>query len=157
MGTVFVYQLAQLTGSRWSVIPYLSISLSLNILLTLMIAIRLILHARNTRAALGITKIGGLCKAIVVMLVESCALYAVSSLLFIGPWGAGNNVANFFSALLGYTQVRAFPQPRPSDRLSNMTTDWAGHRSTARYSTSRQQKRVGKQYRRLWTRQRVQG
>ena len=76
-----------------------------------MIAVRLILHARNTRAALGITGIGGLCRAVVMMLVESCALYAVNSLLVIGPLGAGNVTWSLFAATINEIQVRAFPLP----------------------------------------------
>ena len=105
MGIMFVYQTA--AGSAgWSIIPYLSISLSLNTLLTIVIVIRLILHARNTRNALGITGIGGLSKAIITMLVESCALSALSSLLVIGPLGAENYASNTFLTILGQTQVR---------------------------------------------------
>ena len=104
MGIMFVYQTA--AGSAgWSILPYLSISLSLNTLLTIVIVVRLILHARNTRNALGITGIGGLCKAIIAMLVESCALYALSSLLVIGPLGAENYASNTFLTILGQTQV----------------------------------------------------
>ena len=109
MGVALVYQNAQVTGMTWSALPYFSISLSLNILLTLMIVVRLILHTRNTRAVLGGAGIGGICKAIVTMLVESCAFYAVSSVLVIGPLGAGNLVTNFFLFILPETQVRAFP------------------------------------------------
>ena len=112
MGIIYIYQATELSdGLGWSTFPYFSISLSLNILLTLMIVIRLILHARNTHTALGITGIGGLCKAIVIMLVESCALYAVSSLLFIGPLGAGNTASNFFMAILPEIQARIFLSP----------------------------------------------
>ena len=99
-----------------------------------MIVVRLILRARNTRAALGIGGIGGLCKAIATMLVESCALYAVSSLLYIGSLAANSTVSNFFSFILPQTQASAFPSPQSLCGL----TDWAGHRSTAHYSTSRQ-------------------
>ena len=108
MGVMFVCQTAT-GGVGWSIIPYLSISLSLNTLLTLMIVTRLILYTRNTRNALGITGIGGLCKTIVVMLIESCALYAVSSVLVIGPLGAADSVANLFMATLAQTQVCAPP------------------------------------------------
>ena len=156
MGVMFVYQTAGVTTNAWSVLPYLSISLSLNVLVTLVIIIRLILHAGNTRTALGGAGIGGLCKAIVVMLVESCALYAVSSLLFIGPLGAGSFIMNVFLPILAETQVRAFPLPRSSDRLSNVAMCWAGHRFTAHHQTGRQQERVDKQHSRFRTYQLVQ-
>ena len=89
-------------------LPYLSISISLNILLTLMIIIRLILHTRNIRIAMGITGIGGLSKAIVTMLIESCALYTTNSLLVIVSWVTGYNDVVTFVPFLAQTQVRAF-------------------------------------------------
>ena len=112
MGIVFNLQNAvpDLSVTPWSGIPYYTISLSLNILLTLMIVIRLILQARDTRIALGMTGIGGLCTAIVTMLTESCVLYAVSSLLVIGPWGADNPITNAFLPILNQAQVRAVPR-----------------------------------------------
>ena len=47
MGIVGIYQTMQLISSDSAIIPYFSISVSLNILLTLMIVIRLILHTRS--------------------------------------------------------------------------------------------------------------
>ena len=110
MGIALMYQSTKdgLTyTTMWSGFPYYSISLSLNILLTLMIVVRLILHIRNIRTALEGTGIGGLCKAIITILIESCVLYAVSSLLVIGPWGASNPITYVFLPILDQTQVRA--------------------------------------------------
>ena len=136
-GTILIYQSSELTAKVWSALPYFSISLSLNVLLTLMIVIRLILHTRNIRAAMGIAGSGRLSKAIVTMLIESCALYSVNSLLFIAPWGAHNYAESIFLPILTQTQVRAFSRSRSeSDRLANMTTDWIGHRTAARHPTS---------------------
>ena len=103
-----VYQSAQLINSDSAVLPYFSISLSLNTLLTLMITTRLILHTRSIRTAMG-TRSGGLYKAIVTVLVESCALFAVNSILFIGLWGAHNYAERIFRSTLSQTQVRVFP------------------------------------------------
>ena len=100
-------------------LPYLSISISLNIFLTLMIVIRLVLHTRNVRIAMGITGIGGLCEAIVTMFIESCALYAISSLLVIVPWVAGYHDMIVFVPILSQAQVRDFLRPRSSDRRDN--------------------------------------
>jgi len=90
-------------------LSYFSISLSLNILLTFMIVIRLVLHIRNIRTVMeapsGFT---GLYKTIVTMLIESSAVFTVSSLLFLGFWGSGSYVADVFSAIQAETQVRAF-------------------------------------------------
>ena len=114
MGIMFLYQLSELTGgvylSVWFDLPYFSISLSLNVLLTLMIVIRLILHTRDIRASMGGTGISGLYKVIVTMLIESSALYAVSSLLVLGPSSAENSTADIFMPILVETQVRAFPR-----------------------------------------------
>jgi len=105
-------------------VPYLSISVSLNVLLTLMIVIRLILYGRNIRAATGsLAGISGLYKTISTMLIESCALFAGSSLLVVGALAAvgyssspysdnsiiGGFVVDIFFPILAEIQVRTFP------------------------------------------------
>jgi len=50
---------------------------------------------------------GGLYKTIVTVLIESCALYAVSFILFIGPWIPGSPVANIFLPIVVDAQVIA--------------------------------------------------
>ena len=110
-GIVLIYQTTEFPvtkSNRWAGPAYFSISIALNVLLTLAIVIRLILHARNVRTAMGGTGISGLCKAIVTMLVESCAIYAVSSLLVVGPAVAGSPIANVFMSVVPQTQVRVF-------------------------------------------------
>ena len=90
-------------------LSYLSISVSLNVLLTLMIVIRLVLHSRNIRIAMGAPSgVAGLYRAVVVMLIESSAIYTVSSLLFLGPWGSGNHIADMFLSIVAEIQVCAF-------------------------------------------------
>jgi len=83
----------------WSTLSYLSISLSLNIILTLMIVVRLILQGRNVHATTGSP--GG------IMLIESSALFAVSSLSVIVPLAAGSLVTELLYSILAQTQVRA--------------------------------------------------
>ena len=78
MGIIFVYQARGPTTIAWAAIPYSSPSLSLNILLTLMIVIRLTLHVRGVQAVMGGIGSGGLCKAIVTMFFESCAINTIS-------------------------------------------------------------------------------
>ena len=116
MGIMLVYANSEpMVIYNWAGLAYLSISFSFNVLLTLMIVIRLILHARNTRAAVGIGGICGSSKTIVTMLIESCALYAVSALLVIGSLGAddgGAPILGFFLHIINQTQVRAFLRPR---------------------------------------------
>ena len=92
-------------------IPYLSISVSLNVILTTMIVVRLVLHSRDIRTTLGAPGgVGGLYKAIAAMMIESSALYTVSSLLVLGPMAANDMAVNIFYPVLAETQVRAFPQ-----------------------------------------------
>jgi len=94
----------------WPTLPYLSISLSLNVILTLMIVVRLVLHGKNFRAATGSSGgINGLYKTIATMLVESSALFAVSSLLVIGSLAAKSSLSDLFIPILAQTQVCTFP------------------------------------------------
>jgi len=103
-------------------IPYLSISVSLNVLLTLMIVIRLVLHGRNIRAApRSEVGISGSCKMVSTMFIESCALFTVGSLVVVGALVANGNyknpdiylpggfVVDIFFPILAEIQVRAFP------------------------------------------------
>ena len=55
---------------------------------------------------MGGTGIGGLCKAIVTMLIESCALYAMNSLFVAVPWVIGYNDVITFVPVLSQTLVR---------------------------------------------------
>jgi len=90
-------------------LSYFSISLSLNVLLTLMIVTRLVLHSRNIRTVMGASSgLTGLYKTVVTMLIESSAIYAASSLLFLGFWGSRSYVADVFSLIQAETQVRTF-------------------------------------------------
>lgn len=115
MGIAFIFQIARPLSFELADggimdfgTPYYAISLSLNIILTLMIVVRLMLHSKNVRSAMGTqTRTGGIYKAVVSMLVESCALYAVSYLLFMAPWAAGSPVSNAFFPILAETQVIA--------------------------------------------------
>ena len=86
---------------------YNSVSFALNVLLTLMIVIRLVLHNRNIRNTMGTSdRITRLYTTIVTMVVESYALYAIAFLLFMVPWAAHSSIAYIFSGLIGTTQVR---------------------------------------------------
>ena len=115
MGIAIIYYQASqpLSAIQNSAIPdfgylYSSISFSLNALLTFMIIARLILHSKNIRNAMG-TAAGALRlhKAIITMLVESAALYAVTFLIFIGTWASRNPAQFIFLPALAQVQVRA--------------------------------------------------
>ena len=102
-------------------VPYLSISVSLNFLLTLMIIIRLVLHDRSVRATTGPRAgISGLYKAVSIIFIESCALFAVTSLVVVVALVRtnallddislpGTYVVDIFFPILAEIQVRVFP------------------------------------------------
>ena len=114
-GTVFICEASKPgyiayrdSAAKRGAVSYYSISLSLNVLLTFMITIRLVLHSRNIRNAMGPEyRASGLYKVVITVLIESCALYAISFLLFIGPWIANHSIQYIFWPILAETQVRA--------------------------------------------------
>ena len=89
---------------------YYSICLSLNVLLTLMIVIRLVVHIRNVRkvtgASDGSTGLHTATATVVAILIESYAIYAIALLLYIIPWVISSPVVALFSKALGTMQVR---------------------------------------------------
>ena len=87
---------------------YYSVCLSLNVLLTLMIITRLVLHKRDIRHATG-TSDGTtkLYTTVIMMLVESYALYAIAFILYIISFTLDASVAAVFSQVLSGIQVCA--------------------------------------------------
>ena len=91
---------------RWGD-AYYSIAVSLNVLLTLMLISRLVLHSKNIRRAMGYQDgASGLYKQIITMLVESGALYAASFVLLVGPWASGSVVQYITFQITPEIQVR---------------------------------------------------
>jgi hypothetical protein len=141
-GIAFIYTRSTLPFSddppslKWGD-AYLSIALSLNVLLTLMIAARLFLHLRGIRNAVGaLDRASGLYKAIIAMLVESGALYALSFLLLVGPWASMSVVHLITLQILPEIQVRiVFPLPRctsiPRSCLTMMANRSLHHSSSS--------------------------
>ena len=112
MGIVTLHVASQPNSNLWYGattrfgLPYFIISVGLNVVLTLMISFRLILHSRNIRGVMGSTSgISSLCRATVTMLIESSALYAITSLLFIAPYAASNFASDIFLPVLAEVQV----------------------------------------------------
>jgi hypothetical protein len=88
--------------------PYFVISAALNVILTLMIVIRLILHSRKVRNTIGPSPgASGLYNSIITILVESCALYAVTFVPFIVLWVSGSATQYVFLQIIANAQVRA--------------------------------------------------
>ena len=99
-------------------ITYTSISLSFNVILTLVFLVRFVLRHGNIRAATGSpTGLSGLCKTTATMFIESSALYAINSLLLIGVRGASSSAEAIFLPVLGQVQVRDFLRPWSSGRF----------------------------------------
>ena len=95
---------------------YYSICLSLNVVLTLMIVVRLVMHIRNIRKATGASDgSSGLHTAaatVVMMLIESYALYAGILLASTISWAADSWVDTLFTGVVGTVQVCVvFPIP----------------------------------------------
>ena len=85
-----------------------SITVSLNILLTLMIVVRLVLHGRSVRVATGSSAgLSGLYKTIATMFIESSALYAGASALSLGLWATDDSVSYAFLPARSIIQVCA--------------------------------------------------
>lgn len=73
-----------------------------------MIVIRLILRSKNIRSVMGAPSgFTGLYKTVITMLIESSAIYAASSLLFLGFWASGSHIGEVFSAIHAEVQVCA--------------------------------------------------
>ena len=116
MGMAYVYEVPRAEDNfiLWENFStsYYSISLLLNITLTLMIVTRLILHRRNVRKAIGASESSsGLYTAIVTMLIELYALYAIAYLLFLVLWVVSSPVEDIFSSALSSAQVRVVRLP----------------------------------------------
>ena len=112
MGIMFLFQNTQPSDSYWATsapslgVFYISISFSLNVILTFMIVIRLVIHVRIIRNAVGApSTIYGLCGFVNTILIESCALFTVGSLLYIGSWVAESYLTNYFRPAFTATQV----------------------------------------------------
>ena len=109
LGIVCIYEVPIL-GTPISIDTYLSynfVALSLNVLLTLMIIARIMWHRRNTQNVVGTSAgVGGLYTTVITMLVESCALYTVASLLYLVPVAAGSEISIVFTWAVGSFQVR---------------------------------------------------
>ena len=132
-GVAFIYEYSIPGPGSTTVVnlgtAYFSISLSLNLLLTLMIVTRLTLHHMNLRRAIGNSdKTSGLYTTLATMIVESYALFAVAFLSYIVPWAMGSDLLYIFSSFVGSTQVStgfSFPSG-PRDFYPTITT----HRSS---------------------------
>ncbi|KAH8809647.1 hypothetical protein DL96DRAFT_1717163 [Flagelloscypha sp. PMI_526] len=105
MGCLFLFQLfksnvleTSVANTNWT-LPYLALSLSLNVLLSLAIVGRLLLFRYRVSKALG-NGYGGNYTSIASIIIESAGFHALLALLFIIPYGIGSSVAIVFLPLL---------------------------------------------------------
>ncbi|KAG7097755.1 hypothetical protein E1B28_005076 [Marasmius oreades] len=110
MGVITLYKSSRPGSNLWAGItvnfglPYFVLSVALNVMLTLIISFRLLWHSRKYNLS---TSSSGVYKRIVSMLVESCALYSLFSILFIGTYAAGNYASDLFLPILSQVQIIA--------------------------------------------------
>ena len=87
-----------------------SVSVSLDVLLTIMIIARLLLLNKEIRKAMNAPlKSSGMYRAVITVISESSALYVVTFVLFIGTWAVDDPSEYFFFPVLAQAQVRTFP------------------------------------------------
>ncbi|THH21426.1 hypothetical protein EW146_g152 [Bondarzewia mesenterica] len=114
MGILFLFQASRPGASlfnRLSInfgIPYFSLSASLNVVIAILITSRLLLFRRTLHRALGSAQASSIPYiSIAAMVVESSLLYAITSLLFVIPYGANSHVSNLFLPVLSQAPVIA--------------------------------------------------
>ncbi|KAF8582008.1 hypothetical protein K439DRAFT_1647725 [Ramaria rubella] len=111
-GTLLLVQTATPNVGFWSkisvnlAIPSYSFSISLNIIVTLLIVIRLLMYRQNLKAVLG-SEYTKDYASISAMLIESAALTTGSFLIFLILYARGNPVSNVFQGLAFYCQITA--------------------------------------------------
>jgi len=113
MGIMYLYQVSVPSANLFTSeaidfgLPYFALSTTLNTLLTILISSRLVVHQRRMSKSLSLQSRNTISyMPIVAMLVESSALYAVFSLLFIGTYASGSGAAVVFLPILSQAQVR---------------------------------------------------
>ncbi|KAF8553512.1 hypothetical protein OG21DRAFT_1463955 [Imleria badia] len=110
LGIMFLIQVSTtnpyVTNGINFTLPYLSLSLALNIILTIAIVLRLLTFRYRIISALG-PKYGTQYTSIAAMIIESAALYSSVSITFLVLFGIGNPVSQVFIQSLNQFQTIA--------------------------------------------------
>ncbi|KAI9461082.1 hypothetical protein HD554DRAFT_2028457 [Boletus coccyginus] len=110
MGIMFLIQVSTtnpyVTKGINFTLPYLSLSLALNIILTIVIVLRLLTFRYRIVSVLG-PKYGTQYTSIAAMIIESAALYSAVSVTFLVLFGVGNAVSQVFIQTLNQFQTIA--------------------------------------------------
>jgi len=107
MGVFFLLQLSAAsplvqTDLNWT-IPYISISLALNILVTIAIVLRLLVIRHRITSVLGPTH-GSQYTSIAAMIVESASLYSLFAVFFLIPFGLNSAISAIPLQTIGLVQ-----------------------------------------------------
>ncbi|KAH7883042.1 hypothetical protein F5I97DRAFT_1815368 [Phlebopus sp. FC_14] len=98
------------SGSGWMsftfLFPYLSVSLAINIFISLLTVLRLMYHRSRISKVLGPAH-GKIYASFAGMIIESASVYSICSLLYLIPYGANSPLANSFMQILGEAQIIA--------------------------------------------------
>ncbi|KAJ7605963.1 hypothetical protein DFH06DRAFT_1019882 [Mycena polygramma] len=109
LSAILIAELSQPGNTFWSTIsvnlaiPYWSISISMTVILTALIAARLLFMRYRMRKLMG-DKTPTPYATLTAMLVESAAIYSVNGLVFLVSYGVNSPVQNLALPLLGQTQ-----------------------------------------------------
>lgn len=112
MGTLWTLQSSQPGLSLYSKLPmaygtsYYIISLSINIMLTILITIRLLMYRRIVTASLS-SHHAKHYLSLAAILVESAALYSLFAIMFIVTYAINNPLNQIFLGVASSAQVRA--------------------------------------------------
>lgn len=108
-----IYQTSQPGASLWSqtavafAVPYWSLSIALNILVTLIIVYRLLSLTKQVKMALSPSH-ARTYTSISAMIIESAALYSITGMIFIICYARNSNVQNIVLPILGQVMVRCY-------------------------------------------------
>lgn len=112
LAIITLFQSAQPNASLWSritvqfVVPYWSLSVSLNVLLTLIISFRLLHMRRSVAVVLG-PEHSKVYTSVVSMIIESAALFSGTGLFFIICYARNSNIQNLVLPILDQVVVSA--------------------------------------------------
>ncbi|KAK7059077.1 hypothetical protein VNI00_001701 [Paramarasmius palmivorus] len=108
-GILFLKQVGTVSQSPWDssginfTIPYYTMSLALNILVTILIVLRLLVYRHRITQAMG-SGHGSHYTSLVAMVVESAAIYSSFALCFLVPFSVNSPVAQLFLQALSPIQ-----------------------------------------------------
>lgn len=128
IGTLWTLQSSQPGLSLFSALPqaygtaYLAISLSVNIILTILIAIRLLLYRRTIMASMPDDR-GSDYTSLATIIIESASLYSVFALIFLITYAVNNPINSVFLTVASSSQVSSPDPSIPGVSHFNLTAN----------------------------------